>query len=96
MPKLVCLDCQVSYRIEKTGAFVLEMAYNPPQPYKLWQADVWRCPGCGRMTVAGFAESPVAEHWQDKFDDLLEKVKAGKTAQDGWLIEWHERPRVPA
>ncbi len=74
MPKLVCAACQIELQCETTGTTVIEMASFGP--YKVWQADAYKCPGCGIEIVGGFAGEPLREdHYADDFPEWLEKVK---------------------
>jgi len=74
MPKMVCTTCQVELKVETTGTTVIEMANFGP--YKVWQADTWKCPGCGIEIVAGFASIPLRQdHWSNDFPEWLEKTK---------------------
>jgi hypothetical protein len=55
-------------KVKRNGIELLEMAgAQNPQPYKLWQADLFMCPGCGIEIVSGYGQKPVAEHFQDGF-----------------------------
>lgn len=76
MPKLVCVPCQKQYIIVKTGNYVVDMFFDPPEPYRIQNGDRWECPKCGHQIIAGFALSPLAEHFEDKFQELLEKALA--------------------
>lgn len=62
MTKLVCVKCQTEFRsaLGEIGVIVIEMAHNPPIPYKAWSADILKCPGCGVEVVAGFPDNPLA------------------------------------
>ena len=82
MPKLVCCNCQTELEIEKNGVSVVEMFSQPPQPYRIWSADLWKCPQCQNEIVAGFGMQPLAEHFQEKFNDILERVKSGTVFYD--------------
>lgn len=83
MPKVICTDCQVEYKIEKNGVYVVEMFSDPPQPYKLWSADLWKCPNCRREIIAGFGMSALAEHFQKNFTTVLDQAKkTGKVFYD--------------
>lgn len=42
------------------------------QPYKLWRADLWKCPDCGHEIVSGFANSPMSEHYLPNFKEVCE------------------------
>lgn len=70
MPKMICCNCQVEYRPDRNGVVVIDMFQQPPQPYKLYEADRWYCPGCGHKVVAGFGQR-YAEHFQPDFDEQL-------------------------
>ncbi len=78
MPKLVCVQCELEYKIAVTGNYVIEMFCDPPEPYKIFNGDRWECPGCGHQIIAGFALDPLAEHFQDKFSGLLNKIFESK------------------
>ena len=90
MPKMICFQCHVELVIEKSGVDVVEMFSQPPQPYQLFQADAWKCPGCGAIVIAGFAHEPLAEHWQDDFDAILNRMIESKNANAGWLVKSFE------
>ena len=87
MPKIVCYQCHVEYKIEKAGAVVVDMFRQPPQPYCIWSCDAWKCPGCGHTVIAGFGGQPMAEHFQARFPAALDEAKkSGK-----WLVYNYER-----
>lgn len=79
MPEIVCCSCNFFYKPEKNAVAVVEMrpvgTVSLPEyrPLRLWQADRWRCPGCGHQVVTGFGRAPISEHHDRNFD---EKVKA--------------------
>ena len=73
MPKMVCGKCQTELKIEHTGTTVLEMASFGV--YKVWDADTWKCPGCGVSIVSGFGQHPIREdHYAEDFPEWLSKV----------------------
>ena len=78
MPKQICVKCSREFKIERNGVMVIEMFSYPPQPYKIWSADIWKCPTCEREIIAGFGHQAIAEHFQEKFDDILNKVQEGE------------------
>ncbi len=78
MPKIVCVKCEVEYRPEKNGVTVEEMANFGS--YKLWNADLLKCPKCGNEIVGGFAQVASAEHFEPGYKKLLASV--GKTYKD--------------
>lgn len=64
----VCKKCECEFRPEENGVGCLDM-FNPsdhsePQPYQIWDADLWKCPKCGIEIVIGFGQQPIAEHWE--------------------------------
>ena len=44
-------------------------------PYKIWYADLWKCPNCKNEIIVGFGCAPVAEHFQKDFQYWLKKVE---------------------
>jgi hypothetical protein len=74
MPKLVCVNCQTELQVKCNDTLVVETASFGP--YKVWNADTWKCPGCGFEIVAGFAQVPLrADHYKPDFPDWLEREK---------------------
>lgn len=84
-PLYVCAECQnshVTHEIalgvemipEKNHIYVIEMADFGP--YKVWFADLWRCPKCGHKVIAGFGLKCVSQHYQDNFQAVLERAQA--------------------
>jgi hypothetical protein len=67
MPSPVCVECEVEYRAEKNGIVAEEMADFGS--YKLWRADLWKCPGCGHRLITGFGQQNFAEHWQPGYKE---------------------------
>lgn len=76
MPKMVCVKCQVELRIEKNGVIVAERFQNNTKIYKLWDADLWKCPLCRIEIIGGFAQQNFAEHYKDNCEALVEQFKA--------------------
>lgn len=71
MPKLVCVKCQCEFKPETNGTLVIETASFGP--YRIWDADTWKCPGCGVEIVAGFSDFPMRDdHWTNDFNKWLE------------------------
>jgi hypothetical protein len=90
MPKIVCVKDETEYRIEKSGAYVIEYFGIPPHPYKIWMYDGWKCPKCGHVIMAGHGDGPISEHFEPDFNDILNNLKEGKLAKEGWLINDYE------
>lgn len=43
------------------------------QPYKLWRGDLWECPECQHQIVVGVAPRPMAEHYEEDFNERVER-----------------------
>ena len=69
----VCVGCTKEFLPEKNGVLVCEHANFGP--YKIWSADLWKCPNCGSEIIVGFGYNSVSEHFQDDFQDWLKKVE---------------------
>ena len=71
----ICAKCRVSYVPLKNGVYVLELAGE--RPYKLWNADSWKCPRCGHMAIGGFG-SRAREHFDAHFaEEAIRAYEAG-------------------
>jgi hypothetical protein len=66
----ICIFCQREYIIKKQGVVVVEIASFGP--YKLWNADLKECPGCGHLMIGGVAKDVFIDH-DDIFKAFLEK-----------------------
>jgi len=82
----VCNRCNCEFRPEKNGVGVLDM-YRPsdadkPQPYELFDADLWKCPKCGCEVVGGFGDSCVSAHYREDFQKHIDFYKS-----NGLIIE---------
>ena len=87
MAKLVCAKCECELRPETNGVGVIETASFGP--YKIWDADLWKCPGCGIEIVAGFGQRPIAQHFEEDFDKELKVVKETRPR----VLYDNERPK---
>ena len=75
MPKMVCVNCHVELKPEANGILLIETASFGV--YKVWSADVWKCPKCEIEIVAGFGNQPIREdHYKEGFPVWLEKMKS--------------------
>jgi len=67
MLKPICVRCCLFFKPAKNGVAIEEgrpIAGGEWGPYKLWQADLYECRGCGTQIVTGFGRGPVAEHYE--------------------------------
>ena len=69
MPSPTCVQCEAGYQRIKEGVYLVEMFNAPPQPYKIWHADLWKCPGCSTEITSGYGQNAIMEHFQEGFDE---------------------------
>ncbi len=69
----VCRKCEVELKPEKNGVWLEDLASFGS--YKLWQADLWKCPICGIEIVIGFGEK-AKEHFEEDYKTQIESIKA--------------------
>lgn len=71
-----CPKCRLFLHVKQNGVCVEEgFPVKPAEGdkpaewagYKLWEADLWECEGCGFQLVTGFAKLPIAEHYQPTY-----------------------------
>lgn len=74
--KPICTACEQVYRCHKSGINVIEVIGAEQRPYKLWKADLYKCPGCGHEIVTAFGMGPFKTDWDEGFEATVEKVKA--------------------
>jgi hypothetical protein len=58
----------------KQNSVTVEEVMEDGSPYKLWEADLWECPDCGVELIAGFGQSPIAEHWQRSYPEQCARL----------------------
>ena len=69
----VCVGCEVEMKPEKNGVGVLDMAEFGP--YKIWDADLYKCPECGCEVIVGFAHFAIAEHHEGNFESAVQAYR---------------------
>lgn len=70
----ICVACEFEMRPEKNAIFVEEHSGFDGR-YKIWHADLWKCPNCGFELIAGFGKDALAEHFEtEKYEILLTRV----------------------
>ena len=62
----ICVACKRKMRPEKNG-IVWEEMQGPGVGYKLYQADLWKCPGCDCQIITGSAPTAFVEHFEDHY-----------------------------
>lgn len=87
MPRPICVECEIEYRPEKNGVIAEEMATGIGS-YKIWHADLWKCPVCGHLLISGYGQNAIAEHYQS---DYKEQRLAEVRAADGHAYLFYDR-----
>ena len=75
----VCVKCECEMRPERNGVGVVDY-FNPsdkpdPQPYAVWDADLWKCPKCGIEVMVGFGANAISNHHEEKFQWHIERYQ---------------------
>lgn len=79
MPSMhVCGRCDAFMRVALNGVRVREMKENG-RPYRVWAADLWRCPICGWELVTGFGNGPLAHYGTEAYQPYIDA--AGKRGE---------------
>jgi predicted RNA-binding Zn-ribbon protein involved in translation (DUF1610 family) len=76
MPKNVCVNCEIELKPETNGVVVAEMMKEDTEIYKLWMADLYKCPQCGVEIVLGFSSNPLMEHFEGDIDFKFNQLEA--------------------
>jgi len=71
MKRPICVKCETEFQPFKTGIAVVDMFSSPPEPYQIWLADLFECPVCKVQIVSGFADRPLARHFEADFERRL-------------------------
>jgi len=74
MNKVICIECSKEMKPLKCGVVVLEHD-DDGKPYKLWSADLLKCPRCGRKVVSRFGNEPIAQHFEVGFADQMKEAR---------------------
>lgn len=84
MKKPICVKCQVEFRMDVAGVIVKEMFQQNTEIYKIWRADLWKCPSCGDTIIFGFAEKPDATHHEkERIQAVLDEIEKGDLEVEG-------------
>jgi hypothetical protein len=65
---------------EMNGVGALSMGVQGP--YELYDADLWKCPACGREAIHGFGAKPVASAFEP---DFAARVAAYLRVVEFWM-----------
>lgn len=69
-----CARCQRDLIPEQNGVWLVEMMKNG-DPYKLWKADLWKCPICGVEIVSGYGKGPISYNHEENFEFYFKTAK---------------------
>lgn len=82
--KPICVKCRKFYRLHKMGVAVEEGMLGVSRipssdssgwsPYKLWMANLFKCPKCGHEVIHGFGLSPMSEHYQPDYLEIRGRI----------------------
>lgn len=79
----VCATCRRELKPRRNGVTVIEITKDGP--YRIWKADLSRCPGCQADILVGYGKQPFAEHFQPNFIEELVRARAFPE----WTFEVH-------
>ena len=65
----VCPRCERELHPEENGVGVLDMANG--RAYEVYDADLWKCPGCGMEVVGGFGNKAISAHYEENFQRMI-------------------------
>lgn len=86
---IICTKCDREFQIETTGVLVQEYFQKNKEIYRVWSADLMKCPKCERTVVSRFADKPIAEHWnQEQMEYILRQAATRTFGKD--LFAWME------
>jgi|GEM_PF-4345931 len=69
--KPICSACGLDMKVHKQGVVVVEMAFNPPSPYCMINADEYVCRNCGHKVIGAYANEPYVYHHHTDFKSKL-------------------------
>ena len=74
--KSICARCEIELKPELNGVVVAEMFHEDTAVYRLWLADLYKCPGCGIEIVQGFGSKVLMEHFEGDIDARLDSLQS--------------------
>ena len=69
---VVCLGCNATMQIGKSGVLGCEVADTGP--YQVWYGDVYVCPICGCQVIKGWGAHPIAYKHDKDFHKNVERA----------------------
>lgn len=88
MPRIICSKCNLQMSVVRVGVYVVDMFLDPPQPYRIYSGDLYKCTGCDTEMVSGLAANPIATHHEDKFEEVLKDIN-----ENGIVVRCYENVR---
>lgn len=71
----VCVKCGRFLEVERMGVHVIEWA--EVRPYRIWRADLVKCPECGVEVIVAFGGGPLARGGEEKMERLMKELREG-------------------
>lgn len=62
MPELVCPKCSKELMPKENGIYVEEHADDGGR-YRIWHADLYKCPVCPVEIICNFGRTPTADYY---------------------------------
>jgi len=77
----VCPKCEIEYKPETVGVYVIELCHDDKDVYRIWVADLHKCPGCGNEVVPSktVPGDPMWAEWNKTSENVEEEGKI-----EGW------------
>ena len=88
--KPVCVKCEIEFKPHDCGIYVAELFQKESKIYRLWMADIHKCPGCGIEIVTGYA-AHATQHFEQDLEAKVEELKKRGTR----VVYWRERLKQP-
>lgn len=91
-PRTICVEDQVEYQVHRIGVPVITLFMDPPQPYELGFADLYKCPACENIVVSAhsYGDWPFRRHHDDDFEIELKAAIQAATLANKPIIYVYE------
>ncbi len=94
MARYICGECGLFLNPLQANVALLEKIGNENKniggAYRLWEADLWGCPGCGHQVVVVSADRPMVERDEPQFHkDIVAYQEQGRLYHGAYQV--HER-----
>ena len=86
--KTICVKCNRAMIKEFAGVLVAELYMDDREIYKLWYADLFRCPICRTEVISDFAEKPFWNcHEKDRDQQKNLAIKTARVKEQYFVIK---------